>query len=80
VQETEELSPEQLRKVRHLKLAFLVMGALVILALLPVLLSVGAVLLALAVFAFAVMLFFFGCSRLLDRLFPGKAEDAKESS
>ena len=80
--EAEQLTPEQRRKVRHLKVFFLTSGAGAMLGLGLLLLRlpievIALTTLALAVFGILVVLFFSGTSRVLDR-FTSSPRDGED--
>jgi hypothetical protein len=64
----EEYSSAQLRKIRHLKIFIFIVAAFALLGVVYLLLPLGPYVLALAGFAFLVMLFFASTSKLLDRV------------
>ncbi len=65
--DSEEYSPSQRRKIRHMKIVAFIAVALALVGVVYVLLPVGPYALALVVFALLVMVFFSGSSKLLNR-------------
>ena len=65
--ETRDYSPDQLRKILHLKVFLILIGALAFLGVVQLLLPIGPYVLALIVFAFLATAFFSGTSKFLDR-------------
>ncbi len=76
---SEQYSQSQLRKIRHLKIAFSVLGALALIAITHLLLPLALAVLVLAAFALLVLIFLSGTSSLLDRIAEPLSRNRKEA-